>query len=278
MRNESVAAGKEIIDKRIIPSIGPGDRLICLNLGPRYGLSSTVFGGTFEDQPPRIPESRRAQVLETLARARDRQNDTTATDELRGLAEELMPLWPAVDKVRKSWSERLTHLQRPKADGTAIRALIDGVQAEFETAAGPGEERWLIIVSDLIDEEPATAAHSPVRPINRSVLGEMHVVLVYPHDSERDWNRIKSYWRDQYFQGGDVSVVPFSRALDDPYLIPPNPFSGLQTADLRSAWDFIRPLLLPEMAAVLAIAAAGLLWHLFGVQRTGKGDVSWGEN
>jgi hypothetical protein len=68
MRNESVAAGKEIIDKRIIPSIGPGDRLVCLNIGPRYGLSNTVFGGTFEDQPPQIPEGRRAQPSGTRDR------------------------------------------------------------------------------------------------------------------------------------------------------------------------------------------------------------------
>ena len=265
MRNESVTAGKEIIETRVIPSIGPSDRLICLAIGPRYGLSNTVFGGAFEDQPPQLPEGRRAQSLGVLARARERQDDTMAADELHDLARDLRPLWPTVDKVRQSWSKRLSSLQRPKADGTAIRALLEGVQAEFETPARPKEERWLIIVSDLIEEPPASAAHRRIQPVDHGVFGQMHVVLVYPHDSERDWSSVKSYWRDQYFEDADVTVMPFSAALDNPYLIPPNPFSGLQSVDLRSTWDFIRPLVLPELTLLLGLATAGWLWRLFGV-------------
>jgi len=278
MKNESVAAGKEIIEKRVIPSIGTGDRLVCLAIGPRYGLLNTAFGGAFEDQPPQLSEGRRSQSLEILARARERQDDTMANDELHDLARELMPLWPAVDKVRRSWSERLSHLQRPKADGTAIRALLEGVQAEFETPARAKEERWLIIVSDLVEEPPGSAAHLHLQPVNRAVFGQMRVVLVYPHDSERDWDAIKKYWREQYFENADVTITPFSTALADPYLIPPNPFSGLQSVDLRTTWDFIRPLLLPEITLLLGLAIAGWLWHLFGARRTAQGEVSLGQN
>ncbi len=277
MHSDAFATAKEIVWRRIIPSVGPGDRLLCLAIGPRYDLSSVVFGGSFEDQTPQLAEDRRGKALDVLSHAREKPDDPLTGEQLRDLARELVPVWPRVENVRKSWTGRLQQLQRPKYDGTSIRALLDGIQAEFEMPAQPQEERWVFLMTDLLDEPPA-GVHSRPEAVNKATFSEMHVVLVYPHDSSRDWDSIKDYWRNRYFQGCEISILPFSKALDDAFLLPPGPFAGLQAADLRTAWDFLQPLLMPEILMVFAVGALCCLWDFFTRRQSTKAGASWNES
>jgi hypothetical protein len=198
-----------------------------------------------------------------------------AGEQVRDLARDLIPLWPSVERVHLSWSERLQSLQRPKRDGTWIVALLQGVQAEFSTPPRPHEERWVFIVSDLLEEPPAGVRGASTGGYT-GALNETHVVLVYPHDSDRDWERIIQYWKSSpYFQGSDITVLPFSEALDDPFLLAPNPVAGLQRVEVRSAWEFLRVLLLPEGFLICGAAIVGFLVDALANRWSRRPAVSW---
>lgn len=276
MHDDAVAAAKEIVATRIVPSIGPGDRLLCLAIGPGYGLSSSVFGDKFEDQVPQIPEDRRAGVLSALTHLRQKPNDPLAMEDVRDLARELLPLWPGVESARRAWIERLRKLQRPQRDGTSIRALFDGIQSEFEMPARAGEERWVYLVSDLLDQPPA-GVYSPSRVAGQSALNEVHIVLVYPHDSNRDWGKVRAYWRE-YFQNGDISILPFAKAMDDPYLLPPNPVADLERVDPRTGWDYFRPLLFPQILLICGLLVVCGFWDAFSSRGNRSSGISWSRN
>jgi hypothetical protein len=245
MSDANFAAAKEIVARRLVPFIGIGDRLTCFSIGPRYGISNVVFGATFEEQPPQLPEVVSRRVVNSLSHLRSNPNNVTSAQGFRQALPLIQPLFKDVPTIHAFWNDKLAKMSRPRYDGTAIRALLEGIEAEFETGSKDQTDRWIVIVGDLV-EEPPRGSRLAESAANADALQGVNVVLIYPHESERDYERIKASWKT-YFGDIDVKVYPFSKIRTQQFILPPNPFFGLETYRVKTAWDYIRPCIGPEL-------------------------------
>ena len=247
MSDANFAAAKEIVARRIVPSIGIGDRLTCFSIGPHYGISNMVFGATFEEQPPQLSSQTARRITDALSRVRSNPKDASASQEFREVYPLVQPLFQQVPAAQSNWDDKLANMKRPPKDGTAIRALIQGIQAGFGTdSAGPAE-RWVFVITDLLEQPPA-GAHPAAHSADADALRDVKVVLIYPYESQHDYDRITNAWR-AYFGDVDVKIYPFSKVRTQAYVLPPNPLSGFAHYQIHTAWDYIRPLMGPELVA-----------------------------
>ena len=247
MSDANFAAAKEIVARRIVPSIGIGDRLTCLAIGPHYGISNVVFGATFEEQPPQLSSQTARRIADALSRLRSHPKEASASEEFREAFPLVQPLFQQLPAAQSYWDNKLSNMKRPPEDGTAIRALIEGVQAGFDTDAGTPAERWIFLITDLL-EQPPVGARAAARSANADALRGVKVVLIYPFESQHDYDSITNAWR-AYFGDIEVKIYPFSKVRTQAYVLPPNPLSGFASYHIYTAWDYIRPLLGPELVA-----------------------------
>ena len=130
-------------------------------------------------------------------------------------------------------------MKRPNSPGTNISCAFDAIDAYFQSSSSPDEERWLFVVSDLIQERAFTA--SCTSSSSETLLSNTRVVLLYPHDSQHEWRKIIDSWR--HFLGDrQLDVYPISAALNRPFVLPPNPVAGLEGYGVKGFWENVRSL------------------------------------
>lgn len=239
--DQSFASGKEVVVKGIIPSFGIGDRLATYSIGPEFGLENVISGGTFHEQPPQLNPQRRAEALDILRQSRSGNSPGRVRTKLYELADQAKQSEASLDKVRSHWAAQITAMRRPTKPGTNISCALDAIDAYFQSNSSPDEERWLFVVSDLIEEHVSTALCSSNQ---ESLFPKTRIVFLYPHDSRHDWRKIIESWR-HVLGDRQIDVYPLSAALNKPFVLPPNPLSGLQDHTVRGFWDNLRSLVSP---------------------------------
>jgi len=239
----SFSSGKQVVTKGIIPSCGLGDRLATYSIGPEFGLSNVISGATLQEQPPQFGVRRSSEVLDILRQSRSANAPGRVRSKLYGLVNETQRLKVQVEQVRSHWSDQIGSMQRPLRPGTNLTCAFDAVNAYFQASSAPDEERWLFVVSDLIQER---ALATPCSPAGETTpLAGVRIVLLYPHDSLHDWRTILDFWR-RFFGDRKVEVYPISAALNRPFILPPNPLTGLESYRVRGFWPNLGSLISSE--------------------------------
>lgn len=223
---------KKIVVTRLVPVVGPGDKLACYEIGPEFGLANGISGMKLEEQPPQFSKERRTEVMALLREARS----TAAPGKVRGplyaLAGELASMEPRLREVRDLWSQQIERTGRPTSNGTSLRCAIEAIDEYFQASRDPYIERVLVILSDLREDPRSGAACSGATKDGR--LAGVRIVLLHPHDSSPEWNEtILARWRT-YFGDRRIDVAPFSAVLNQESLLRRNPLSGLETQATRS--------------------------------------------
>jgi hypothetical protein len=246
VRPENFPLMKRIVQEKILPSLGVDDVAVAYDVdgepdGEIDHEQNAVFG-IFGDQMPGHQEDRRLEILDVLERNRERP---TAEAALYDLVGELAGYHGRVESIRSAWAERVEAREEPAPKGSDICTPL-GELGRFLQQGDPGAERWLFILSDLQDTNPPHGCRFD------DTFPNATIVLIYPFGpSHPSWKRIESFWRE-FFSNQDLERVPFSAALADGTLLPPNPLAGLD-GDIGTQWEHARPMITPAL-----LAAAGL--------------------
>lgn len=261
---DNATYGRQIVRNGILPACGLGDKLSVYQLSPDAGLLNLVSGGTIDEQPPQFSDPERTEILQVLREARADAAPGRVNEKMYSLADQLKPQWRPLDAIHERWARAIATKAPPKDLGTNISSALEAIDAYFKGASDPNEEKYLFLISDLI-EEAARRANGP--PLKTAVeLRGVRVTLIYPHDSKHDWNQVIGSWR-KYFGERRVEIYPFSSALNRATLLRPNPTTGLEHCTRKDVWSSLSPLLSLERLAmlwispVLAVAILGLALH-----------------
>jgi hypothetical protein len=237
--DQSLASAKQVVLREIIPSSGIGDRLATYSIGPEFGLENVISGGTVEEQPPQFDPQYRTEVLDILRQSRSSNAPGRVRTKLYDLISQTKQSKDSLDQVRLRWISQIAAMKRPTKPGTNISCAFDAINAYFQSNSSPDEERWLFVVSDLIQEQASTELCSSSSPA--SLFPNTRIVFLYPHDSRHDWCKIIESWR--HFLGDrQIDVYPLSAALNRPFVLPPNPLNGLDNYNVRGFWANLRSL------------------------------------
>lgn len=230
---------KQITISRVVPAIGIGDKLSCYAVGPDFGISNLICGGTFEGQPPQYRPERRAEVLRIVASARGSVMPGRVRSPLYALVNELDGQADQLTETRQRWARQIEAAGRPKRRGTNLCDAIDALEAYFAASSDPYEDKILVIISDMVQDSAACRTRTASRSGDAGVLSGVKIVLVYPHDSAHDWTAILSAWK-RYFGDRPIDVVPFSVALNEEMLLAPGPLMGLEAYRVDSFRTHLR--------------------------------------
>lgn len=233
MSDVNLAFGKRLVTESIIPNEGIGDRLATYSIGPEFSLHNLIAGATYREQPPQLTGDRRADVLEILRQARSTSTPGRVRSRLYRLIDELRPLQAELESTRAAWIAQIEAMKRPTAQGSNLACALDALDSYLQASSDPSEERWLFIVSDLIQDTALRGRCEAAR--TRPLFAGVRVVLIYPHDSRHDWPAIIDSWRT-FLGDRELDVYPFSAALNRPHLLPPNPLAGLHKHVVKGFW------------------------------------------
>jgi hypothetical protein len=226
-------AAKHLVAETVIRSHGIGDRLVVYGLGPDFSLHNVISGGTYAEQPPQLDAAARTGALVVVRQARSGHVPGRVRAKLRGLIQQVQEKSPDVEHVRATWTSQVQAMKRPVGTGSNLTCAVESIGRYFQASHQADEERWLFIVSDLIQD--ARSSRTCRLPDDSDLFAGVRIVLVYPHDSAHNWEQILHSWR-QHFGDRVTDVRPFSAALNQEYLLPPNPLAGLERIVVRGFW------------------------------------------
>jgi len=194
MRENRLPEALEIIRDNVLPWLGPGDEVFCFYVGPDFSDSRNRV---WRAQLPPVPENA-PSVLR--ARPRNAQESRRRQD----LIGELTRLWEDSDTLKQEWTAKLTGVRPPREPHTDYLSALDYVAKLIQGSVV--ENTVLIIVGDLIQEPPPTpaAVQSSGTPNGFEGVG---VRLVYPHDSDRDWDAVLGFWHQYFVDRGAAESV-----------------------------------------------------------------------
>lgn len=232
---------KKIVVTRLVPVVGPGDKLACYGIGPVFGLANAISGMKLEEQPPQFSKERRAEVMTLLHDARGTATPGRMRGPLYALAGELASMEPRLREIRDLWSRQIASAGRPRSSGTNLRCAIGAIDEYFRSSPDSYTERILVILSDL-REDPRSGPACSGAPKDGRLAG-VRIVLLHPHDSSPEWDEtVLGPWRS-YFGDRRIDVAPFSAVLNQASLLRPNPLSGLETQATRPFVEHLAALL-----------------------------------
>ena len=229
---DNFATIQEIVQRKIIPSLGVNDLAVAYDVHPTFTLRQNAVFGLRADAMPQDPESRRAAILEILERNRASK---VPDEDLYDLIRALSPRWRRVDEVRAAWARQVQARPLASCLGSDLCSPLRDL-GKFLRRGDPDAERWLFVLSDLNNETQARVCR-PDEP-----FPDARVVLVYPFDSESpEWEKIESFWKG-FFGDRELERLPFSSALVDDPLLPANPTAGLERYEgLKTTWEYLHP-------------------------------------
>jgi hypothetical protein len=244
---EERAQAKDIVCESVIPAIGPGDIFTVDAIGPGFSDASNIAGGSYKDQMPEIPEP----VVGTLRGILTHSGELVpgmVSEQIHSVARMAAPLWPTVVKRREIWKQEVMNALPPREPGSSFTKFVEASYAQLDdsgTAVKKNKRHrteYVVVIGDLREEDhhgrPVAIALVP----RAQPIADLHVVLVYPRDSKRDWDSICARWRE-YFKGSEVTILTFANARLAKTLLPPNPLAGLNEIDLRGFWGYISSVL-----------------------------------
>jgi hypothetical protein len=241
MKEPAFRNAKEIVKDHIIPSIGINDRITCYALGHHFNDdSSNVFGKTHHEQPPELTEFEAQEVVKLYQPERDLRKPAVSSDDAVTIFEKLPSKQQEVEDKHKQWKSKVDLLQRPAIPGSDYRGALEGIRRQLSEKS-TGRDTWLFIVGDLKNESTNS------RPVYEgdAAFKNVNTVLVYPFDSDSDWDSIKKFWKS-YFGEKEFTEKPSSVALRENLLIDPNPTTGLETHRGDRSWTAMRPFLIAD--------------------------------
>lgn len=246
---------KQIVEKKILPSLGVHDVVVGYDVHPDFSNPQNAVIGLWEDQPPQDSEIPRREILDILHRNRkSKVHDEDLYDLIRALA----PHWQSVEKVRSTWAQRVQAREQPKEKenrrGSDLCSPLREI-ATFLRRGDPAAERWLFVMSDfrneVLTENQRLTCHA------KEPFPEANILLIYPLDSDHPgWQALEGFWQS-FFGDQELGMASLS-ALADGVLLPPNPVAGLERYEIKTAWGYARPLLLPVL--VFCIVPTLAIW------------------
>jgi hypothetical protein len=261
MSEGAFADAKEIVKRRIIKAIGTGDVVTCYTIGQNFSDRNNVFGKTHEEQPPQLAEAAAQKVLGLYE-----PGDVPGSQKVCGadrcdIIEELKPNESKVQEVQNRWAGQVDALARPEIDGSDYVGALEGIKRQLANIR-PGQtdrDVWVFIVGDLIN---ASTHPHPKETDGEAFKNVNHIVLIYPFNSNRDWERTRDFWK-RYFGDVKFEEYTFATALREEYVIKPNPTFGLKKHPSGDFWQSLRPFLYADAALlfilILLIAVSFML-------------------
>ena len=233
MKEPAFSRAKEIVKDHIIPSIGINDRITCYALSGHFDDDvSNVFGKTYLEQPPQLKEFKAQEIVNLYKPERDLLKPTVVNDRAVHNFDELTPMQQEVKDKQKQWQDKVDSLQRPAIPGSDYGGALEGIRRQLSDKNRGQRETWLFIVGDLKNE--TTKSHTVYKD---PVFENVRIVLVYPFDSDGDWDSIKKFWKSYFVNIEKFEERPFGVALREKFLIAPNPTVGLEIQPRREILD-----------------------------------------
>jgi hypothetical protein len=258
MSKSAFRDAKAIVKGRIIEPLGVNDIASCYMLAGRFDDDqSIVFGKTHEEQPPALNDLDAREILSLYKAGGDPGQPKPCSENGCKLIEDLKSKQQKVEAVRTQWFGQVDELTRPEIDGSDYVGALEGIKRQLGGSGtddspkqGKVRDTWLFIVGDLIHE--SKKAH-PDYSDNAAFKQVDHIVLIYPFNSDRNWEPVEKFWGN-YF--GDIKTErrTFAQALRDGYLIKPNPTLDLKLHRPQPFSDNFRPYLVADLIVLLITA------------------------
>lgn len=245
MRDWALTDAKQIVRDQIIPSIGVNDRIVGYTLGAQYNDNENVlFGKTNHDQPGKLADAEARQALSLYTQEAQPARPREFSDEELSFFAELRSTRQGVEAKQKEWQAQLDSLKPAGIPGSNYHGALDGIKQQLKKNTQQ-RDTWLFIVGDLINA--STTLHPD--PEDVKAFKDVKIVLVYPFESQRDWEAIKQFWKG-YF-GDNFEERTFGTALREQFLLPPNPTFGVEIKTGEKALTLMRPFLIADVVIIL---------------------------
>ena len=233
VKAENLEAAKQIVANGIIPACGLEDTLVVYTVGPGFTIANTIFGRTQDEQPFLPSAGDREHVFSVVNRNRESSQHGVVDEDMYDLLRYLEPHWQRLETVRAQWRERLAQVQRPRVDGSEICAALKSIEQDFRSQQDRDADKVLFVFSDFLQDARNVQSCEPVAGDG---FDDVRVVLVYPYDSDQNWQKVQSDW-STFFGDQEPEMLPLSDAQRRRLLLKPNPLSGLERIQPESFWD-----------------------------------------
>jgi hypothetical protein len=238
---------KRIVREKLIPSLGMNDLAVAYEVRRDFTPAQNAVFGVWGDQMPQDSPNRRAQIVDILERHQDSGRRDPGPGAFFALVRSLPPYTEPVEKVQRSWAERVARREEPRPRGSDICSPLREL-GEFLRDAGTDQEPWLFVLSDMQNTGPGRGCHPD------DVFPNARIVLIYPFDpTHPSWPIVEAFWQP-FFGNRKLERRSFSTALADQALLPPNPTAGLARA-VPTMWQAARPLCVPALLLAIGLTA-----------------------
>lgn len=253
MNDSDIENAKKIVNERILSSLGVNDKASCFMLDGAFQDSKSTVFGVANQQPPKLDGGDPEKILELVKGKGDLREPQICNDDAFNLLQNVKAKQPGANAQQQQWQSKITNLSRPAIDGSNYVAALGGIGRQMDHhKKDPSRDVWLFIVGDL-KNEPRSA---PSIPADSAFNDFNHIWLIYPYNSnDPSWPATEKFWDDYLAKIKHVEKRTFANALNQEFLIKPNPTFGLETIPGEDFWRVYRPYLI----------AAGIVMGLVGI-------------
>jgi len=228
---------KDIVNERILSSLGVNDTASGFALDGAFQDSKSTVFGVYGQQPPKLEGEDPKKILELVKRKGDLREPQTCSEDVFNLLQNVKTKQPGANAKREEWQTRITNLPRPAIDGSDYVKALNGIVKQMNhNKSDSSRDAWLFVVGDLKNEP------RPAHPITADpALNDFHVWLIYPYNSnDPSWSATEQFWKDYLAEIKHVEKRTFANALRGEFLIKPNPTSGVETIPGEDFWRVFR--------------------------------------
>jgi hypothetical protein len=242
MNESDVENAKKIVNERILSSLGVNDKASGFMLDGAFQDSKSIVFGVADQQPPKLDGGDPEKILELVKGKGDLREPQICNEDAFNLLQNVKAKQPGANAQQQQWQSKITTLSRPAVEGSNyVKALEGIVKLMDHKKSDPDRDVRLFVVGDL-KNQPKPVHLIPADP---AAFNHVNVWLIYPYNSnDQSWPTTEEFWNNYFAQIKHVEKRTFANALNQEFLIKPNPTSGVETIPGEDSWHVFRPYLI----------------------------------